>query len=86
MKEKYDSPEHFRLCHERWTSRTNRNLSMPDRPDEWIWNQCESCMYWLPISGKFATDWGICSNEKSASDGIVRFAHDGCDDFEQKNL
>lgn len=86
MKEKYDSREHFRVCHDRWITKTNRDLSASERPDEWVWNQCESCIYWLPLRGKFATDWGVCSNGKSASDGVVRFSHDGCDKFEQRNL
>ena len=86
MKEIHDSPEHFRSCHERWARRTNRDLSMQDRPDDWVWNQCESCIYWLPLRGKFASDWGVCSNEESTFDGIARFAHDGCEQFEQRDL
>jgi hypothetical protein len=79
-------PDHFDLCHERWIERTNRDLSIADKPDEWVWNQCESCRYWLPLAGRFSTDWGACSNSRSTSDGVVRFAHDGCEHFEQKRV
>lgn len=85
MKQKYDSDEYFHQCHKRWVSRTNRDLSTLDRPDEWVWNQCESCIYWIPLVGKFTTDWGVCSNENSDSDGLARFAHDGCDQFEERD-
>ncbi|WP_073467569.1 DUF3027 domain-containing protein [Rhizobacter sp. OV335] len=78
------SPGHFDETHERWLGETNRDLSEAEKPDEWVWNQCESCQYWIPLSGVFSTDWGACSNSKSASDGVVRFAHDGCDQFSQK--
>jgi hypothetical protein len=80
----YESTEHFDRCHDRWVDRTNRDLSAEERPDEWVWNQCESCRYWIPLVGKFSTDWGACSNDRSLSDGVVRFAHDGCEQFEQK--
>ncbi|WP_369334887.1 DUF3027 domain-containing protein [Tahibacter harae] len=78
----YESKNHVNRCHVRWIEKTNRDLRRPDKPDEWVWNQCEGCRYWVPIIGKFSGDWGVCSNENSASDGIARFAHDGCDHFE----
>jgi hypothetical protein len=33
------------------------------------------------LPGKFAFDWGVCSNVKSSMDGKVAFEHDGCDFF-----
>ncbi|RNF85930.1 DUF3027 domain-containing protein [Montanilutibacter psychrotolerans] len=84
MNELSESLEHLYACHDRWIGRVNRDKSVEDPPDEWVWNQCESCRYWIPLTGKFRTDWGGCSNRESAFDGVLRFAHDGCDKFEEK--
>jgi Protein of unknown function (DUF3027) len=84
MKEIYELDAFADSCHERWSTKNNRDLSLSDPPDEWIESQCEICVYWIPLRGKFATDWGVCSNEKSTSDGVVRFSHDGCDHFEER--
>ena len=83
MKRGLDSPEHLRQTHERWIKRTNRDLSRDEAPDDWTWNQCESCRYWLPLDRRFTTDWGVCSNQLALSDGLARFAHDGCEHFVQ---
>ena len=50
-------------------------------PDDWISKQCMFCAYYFLLPGKFAYDWGVCSNEKSPLDGKVAFEHDGCDFF-----
>lgn len=84
MTDLFDSPEHLNRTHERWLARSNRDLTLVEVPDEWIWSQCESCRHWIPLAGAFHTDWGVCSNAKSQSDGVVRFAHDGCEQFVQK--
>jgi hypothetical protein len=81
MKRGEDSPGHLRQTHDRWIERTHRDLSLDDAPDAWVWNQCEICRYWLPLDRRFTTDWGVCSNRLAQSDGIARFAHDGCDHF-----
>lgn len=77
------SLKHFQRCHERWVMRVNRDSSSEDSPDEWVWNQCQSCRYWIPLSGEFFADWGACSNSNSIFDGNVRFSHDGCESYEQ---
>lgn len=82
MKHPKDSSTYFGQCHERWIKCANRDLSASDRPDEWVWNQCESCRYWISLAGKFSTDWGVCSSVHAQYDGRVRFAHDGCEQFE----
>lgn len=83
MKELYDSEKYVHSCHERWSERISRDPSSKEATDEWVWNQCEGCRYWVPIAGKFQGDWGVCSNKESDADGVVRFAHDGCDQFER---
>jgi len=42
-----------------------------------------ACRHWLPLAGQRGYDWGACSNERSEFDGIVRFEHDGCQEFDE---
>ncbi len=81
MKWVYESDKYFKICHARWATKVNRDLSLENPPDEWVLNQCESCRYWIPLAGKFCTDWGACSNSDSKFDRMVQFAHDGCNQF-----
>ena len=85
MNRLFNSSAHFYQCHERWGDKSNRDSSVDEAPDEWVWSQCEGCRYWIPLTGEFRTDWGVCSNSKSKFDGVVRFAHDGCDEYEDVN-
>ncbi len=77
----FNSGEEVDRVHARWIQRANRDLKRVDATDEWTWNQCESCRYWFPLDRRFTTDWGVCSNALAASDGVARFAHDGCEHF-----
>ena len=81
MKHRNDLPRFLQQAHERWLGCTNRDLSRVDPPDDWVWNQCESCRYWLPLDRRLTTDWGVCSNQHAQSDRLARFAHDGCEHF-----
>jgi hypothetical protein len=73
-----DNPEWFRLCHERWMEKRNRRNEDPAYRDEWWSQQCGACRYWVPLSGVFAEDYGVCAGSTSDFDGLVRFEHDGC--------
>ena len=61
--------------------RRNREAESPDYQDEWLDEQCMFCRYYIPLAGAFAEDYGVCSNEHSPFDGIVRLEHDGCSEF-----
>ncbi len=70
----------FLDCHQRWCNRIVRVID-EDSPDDWIWNQCESCVFYVRLTGEFKNDWGVCANQSSEADGLLKFAHDGCDSF-----
>ncbi len=38
---------------------------------------------WLPLTGKWGLDWGVCSNPDSPNDRTAVFEHDGCAGFEE---
>ncbi len=76
-----ESREHFRACHERWVKLLNRDQDDPAYQDEWYSEQCLACRYYIPLSGAFGEDWGVCSNEESEFDRHVMFEHDGCSGF-----
>lgn len=69
--------------HSRWGERVNRRTDNPGYRDEWFFEQCGGCLHWLALSGQIGADWGVCSSESSQFDGVARFEHDGCDQFEQ---
>ena len=73
----------FSLTHSRWLRRVSHDLTVPDPPDEWFSMQCRTCAYFVPLSGVFAADWGVCANEHSARDGRATFEHDGCEHWEE---
>lgn len=82
--ELYDNEDHFSRCHSRWIKRTNRKLnSSEEMPNKWADEQCEACRYYIQLRGLFSSDYGVCSSEKSEFDGMVRFSHDGCDEFDE---
>lgn len=75
--------QHLDACHKRWLRKTNR-YALPvvgEQPDEWSIEQCGQCAYYLPVTGVFGSDWGVCSNEQSEFDGRAMFEHDGCDAY-----
>jgi hypothetical protein len=67
--------EHKRTTHDRWAS----NL----REAEWRYEQCGRCIWWVPLTGTWGEDWGVCSNPASPHDRSAMFEHDGCDVFEE---
>jgi len=79
MKHKALSADHFANCHIRWEKFRNRDLTKGGQVSEWIDTQCQSCVYYVPLVGKFSEDYGACTNEASPFDGKVMFEHDGCD-------
>jgi hypothetical protein len=44
---------------------------------------CSSgCMYYRPLAGQLAADWGVCTNPVSHRCGKLTFEHQGCPAFE----
>ncbi|WP_216321584.1 DUF3027 domain-containing protein [Deinococcus aestuarii] len=41
--------------------------------------QCWNCIYYVELTGKFASDWGVCTNALSAMDRRAMFERDGCE-------
>ncbi|MFT7473980.1 MAG: hypothetical protein ACI81L_000896 [Verrucomicrobiales bacterium] len=77
----HHDPGHFRETHERWMDRRNRRQESDEYSDDWWHEQCLHCRWWLPLAGVFADDYGACSNPSSVFDAMVRFEHDGCEQF-----
>lgn len=71
--------KHANACHYRWSEKLNRDVSKAEYKEDWANEQCGGCRFYVPLTGAFITDWGVCSNEKSPCDGTVRLEHDGCD-------
>jgi Protein of unknown function (DUF3027) len=69
---------HLREAHNRWVLRIGKNLE-----GEWTPEQCGLCRFWIPLAGPAGADWGVCSNPASSDDGVVRFEHDGCVEFDE---
>jgi hypothetical protein len=74
---------HFLETHERWISKfpfnRSRFSSEYEYQDEWPKEQCFTCQYYIALSGRFQSDWGVCSNPSSNLDGRIMFEHDGCE-------
>ena len=81
MRPLLNNETHFKECHKRWVAHTNRDINAPNKPDEWCDQECGLCAYYVPLTGLFAHDYGICSNPASKFDGKVMFEHDGCENF-----
>jgi hypothetical protein len=77
--------EHAAACHERWSrQRSEREAPIDENgeiPDEWYNEQCGQCIYYIPLVGNLASDWGLCSNSKSSFDGKAVFEHYGCEEY-----
>ncbi|NRQ38597.1 DUF3027 domain-containing protein [Nonomuraea sp. NN258] len=69
--------------HRRWVAERHRRTEDPDYREEWYYEQCGSCRFWLPLSGELGRDYGACANPASPFDGRVRFEHDGCEAFQE---
>lgn len=74
-----DDPRHNIECGGRWP--LNRSTAAADYREEWYFEQCGGCRFWIPLYGRIGNDWGVCSSGDSVFDGRVRFEHDGCDGF-----
>ncbi len=46
--------------------------------DDWYGQQCGGCRYWIALGGELGADYGACTNPAASFDGRVRFEHDGC--------
>lgn len=79
-----DDAEHNDACHERWLPRRNRDTGDAAHPDAWYCEQCGGCRFWVALRGPVGADWGACTNSRSRFDGRVRFEHDGCDVFTER--
>ncbi|HEU5109003.1 MAG TPA: DUF3027 domain-containing protein, partial [Micromonosporaceae bacterium] len=55
-----------------------RHTGDPDYPEEWYYAQCGGCRYWIALRGDLGSDYGACINADSPFDGQIRFEHDGC--------
>ncbi len=77
----FEPGKHREACAERWASDQNRRMYAEAYKEEWFMQQCLLCRYYVPLAGPLGDDFGVCSNEKTAFDGRVRFEHDGCDGF-----
>ncbi|CAL9485593.1 MULTISPECIES: DUF3027 domain-containing protein [unclassified Streptomyces] len=67
--------------HARWLALLNRSTGTPDYRDDWYYEQCGGCRFWVALSGRLGQDWGACTHAGSDFDGRVRFEHDGCAGF-----
>ena len=77
--------EHNDACHQRWAHRGNRNTGDLTYRDEWYYQQCGGCRFWIALRGELGLDYGACTNPQSTFDGHVRFEHDGCDVFADRD-
>lgn len=75
--------EHANLCHDRWMERRNRKQEDPNYKNDWYSEQCGGCIYFIPLMGELSDDYGACSNPQSDFDGVIRFEHDGCEQYTQ---
>jgi hypothetical protein len=76
---------HNRECHDRWIQQRNRNTSDPAYREDWYHEQCGGCRFWIALHGELGRDYGACTNPASPYDGQVRFEHDGCAAFADRD-
>lgn len=72
---------HNSECHRRWGLLRNRSTADADYPDNWYFEQCGGCRYWIALRGEIGRDYGVCTHSASSYDGQARFEHDGCGVF-----
>lgn len=75
MESKHLDQEHARATHERWAASIQNT--------EWRYEQCGRCAWWVPLTGTWGLDWGVCSNPASTHDRTAMFEHDGCAAYEE---
>ncbi len=76
-----DDRDHFLETHKRWLEKfpLNRSQLSPEYQDEWLNQPCFTCQYYVNLTGRFESDWGVCTNPASPLDGRPMFEHDGCE-------
>jgi len=77
--------DHNNHCHQRWIKQRNRDTADPTYPETWYDEQCGGCRFWIPLDGELGHDYGACTNPASTFDGRVRFEHDGCAAFANRD-
>ena len=81
-----DSAEHWRLFAEilEFDPRDWDPYGLLDREQpETFGPDCSvGCVFYVPLSGEFAADWGVCTNPASHRVGRMTFEHQGCIAFE----
>ncbi|MER7892562.1 DUF3027 domain-containing protein [Micromonospora sp. NPDC094482] len=77
--------DHNNHCHQRWIKQRNRDTVDPAYPEAWYDEQCGGCRFWIPLDGELGHDYGACTNPASPFDGRVRFEHDGCAAFANRD-
>ncbi|MDA0184073.1 DUF3027 domain-containing protein [Solirubrobacter phytolaccae] len=77
------SKRHQDATHRRWARDLNRATDSDGYRDEWYREQCGACRWWIPLTGAWGLDWGVCSNPNSQFDARARFEHDGCAAFDE---
>jgi hypothetical protein len=80
-----DDTRHNEACHHRWQMRRNRSTADAEYRDDWYAQQCGGCRYWVALRGAIGLDYGLCTHAVSGYDGQVRFEHDGCDAFLERD-
>jgi Protein of unknown function (DUF3027) len=73
--------DHELASHSRWMDGRNRKQEEAEYREEWYPEQCGRCEFWVPLAGKWGLDWGGCSNLRSPFDAMIRFEHDGCEQY-----
>lgn len=82
----FPDEEHAASCHGRWLRELEERVAPLDEngevdDDKWSNEQCGQCIYYIPLRGALASDWGLCSNVKSPLDRKAVFEHYGCEEY-----
>lgn len=81
----YNDEKHWLECHLRWQKNVNRwpdGYDLPEGevvPENWLYQQCGECKYYIRLIGNYGSSWGACTNVDSEFDCQVKYEHDGCD-------
>jgi Protein of unknown function (DUF3027) len=79
-----DDESHNEACHHWWLRDRNRDTSDAAYAEGWYARQCGGCRYWIALSGELGADYGACTNAVSPFDARIRFEHDGCDAYAER--
>jgi len=70
------SKRHCKKTHRRWIAKFERPPVLTDE-------KCGHCRYFVPSTGAFPIEWGVCSNPIAKLDGLATMASHGCEQFEK---